>query len=245
MNTQNVDLRNLVDNYDFPCTLPSGIELKIRPITTAKMKRILAYENEKDSLVIEEALDDLIKSCVVNEDFNLDDLYLQDRFFLLIELRKISKGVNYTFNFNCPVCKVENIKTVVLSELEVTPYGVENNIVEFTDKIKFDVSFPTRGNQLTAAKTVPKTLGESERLADIGMLMYAQCINRVLVDDNEVEASLEDKLYLLNNVPTSSFDTFKKWFSDNDFGVNFEFEARCMSGDFTRKTEIPLEGFFV
>ena len=97
-----IDFRNYLNVYEFNTTLPgSGEEVTFRPITTGQLKKLLIYENETDPMVIEGALDDLISSCIVNEDFNINDLYLQDRFFLLVEIRKKSKGENYSFQYNC------------------------------------------------------------------------------------------------------------------------------------------------
>ena len=91
--------------YNHIFTIPSSKKVvTYKPISTGQMKRLLIYENNKNPLIIEQVLDDLIIGCVITEGFDIDVLTLQDRFDLLIEIRKQSKGNDYTFNFKCPTC---------------------------------------------------------------------------------------------------------------------------------------------
>lgn len=245
---KSVDIRGLIDTYEFPCKLPgSGQELTIRPITTGQMKKILAYENETDPYIIEEALDKLITSCVVSDGFNVDNLYLQDRFFLLLEIRKVTKGNNYTFNFICPKCNVENIKSFSLLDLPNKENTVSNYIINIGTNLNLEVDFPTRGHQKMAlAYTRKRKLKGVERDIEIVMSTFAACIRRVHTQDVVIEdVSFDDKMYILDNITSDKFDVFKDWFSDNNFGIDFEIEVGCTNCDFRDMMRIPLSDFFV
>ena len=245
---KSVDIKGLLDTYEFPYTLPgSGNELLIKPITTGQMKKILAYEDESDPYIIEEALDKLISDCVLTEDFNIDDLYLQDRFCLLLEIRKVTKGDSYQFNWKCPSCKVENIETLKISELPVKSFNPQDNIIEINNRLKFEVGFPTRGDQKNAiGRVLGRKLSYRERQVEIQTGTFANCVGKVHTPDGVFEdIPFDDKVYILDNAPNESFERFTQWFVDNDFGVDFKREVGCRECGHREKIEIPLSDFFV
>jgi len=117
-----MSFKNYLNVYEFDSVLPgTGEKVKIKPITTGMMKRMLLYESATDEQgAIEDALDDLLKQCVITPGFEPDKQYLQDRFFLITELRKITKGNLYTFQASCPACKSQSSQTVDLTKLKLT-----------------------------------------------------------------------------------------------------------------------------
>ena len=243
-----VDIKGLLDTYEFPYTLPgSRRELLIKPITTGQMKKILAYEDETDPFIVEEALDKLITDCVVSPDFNIYELYLQDRFSLLLEIRKVTKGDIYEFNYKCPKCRAENADSLVLSELPVKTLNREDNVITINDKLQFEVDFPTRYDQKDAVmRTRDKKLGYSERIVEVQTGTYANCIHKVHTQDGILEAvPFEDKIYILDNISGDVFESFTKWFETHDFGIDFSKEISCNSCHHSEKMTIPLSDFFV
>ena len=73
MSLENV--QKYLNCYEFSETLPgSGKKVKIKPFNTFQLKRLLSYGTGDDDS--ETALDDLIVGSVVDEDFNIDELYL-------------------------------------------------------------------------------------------------------------------------------------------------------------------------
>jgi len=245
---KSVDVRSLFDSYEFPCTLPgSGEKLLVRPITTGQMKKILIYEDETDVGIVEEALDKLITECVVTEGFNINKLYLQDRFYLLLEIRKISKGSTYNFNFKCPECKLDNIKSFSLDDLNVKKKQEEiDNIIKINSKFSLVIDFPTREDQKAAFNYVKrKKLKGRQREIEMATTLYACCVKKVISTDGDVNnIPLDDKIYILDNLMSSQFDEFKEWFEKNEFGVDFDVEVSCINCDFTAKQSIPLTDFF-
>lgn len=241
-----VDIKGLLDVYEFPCKLPSGQELKISPVTTGQMKKILAYENETDPFVIEEALDQLITDCVVTEGFDIKDLYLQDRFYLLMEIRKVTKGASYGFKIKCPKCAVDIVKSVKLDELPFVEYTDIKGDIDINDRLKFKFDYPTRGNQIEAIEYV-RTLditSMSERMAEIVIATFASCITEVVSGGEVVDVPLSDRVYVLNNIVQDKFTEFKTFFVDNDFGVSFKVDITCPFCRNKDEMEIPLSDFF-
>jgi hypothetical protein len=243
-----VDIKGLLDTYEFPFILPGSREsLMIKPITTGQMKKILAYEDETDPYVIEEALDKLISDCVVNPEFNLGTIYLQDRFSLLLEIRKVTKGDTYTFNRKCNKCSVENIENIKISELEVKPLEVADNILTINERLKFEVDFPTRNDQIDSImrNNDPK-LSFRMRQVEVQTGTYANSIKKVHTPDGEHEdIPYKDKVYILENIPSEVFEKFTTWFKDHDFGVQFKQNLICFGCGHKETIEIPLSDFFV
>jgi Zn finger protein HypA/HybF involved in hydrogenase expression len=114
------NFKRYINVYEFETVLPgNGKTVKFKPITTGQIKKLLMYENAEDQAIIETALDEILEGCVIGEDFKVSDLYLQDRFFLLLEIRKVTKGNTYQFQTICPSCGSQSLQTVNLSEMPV------------------------------------------------------------------------------------------------------------------------------
>lgn len=245
---KSVDIRGLFDTYEFPCKLPgSGESLLIRPLTTGQMKKILIYEDETNPAVVEDALDRLISECVITEGFDVNNLYLQDRFFLLLEIRKVSKGSAYNFNFKCPECGFTNVKSFSLDDLEVKEKEDNDQEIKINDKFSLIVDFPTRKDQKTIFDFVSKKkLKGREKEIETATTLYASCIQKINSVEGIVEnVPLSDKLFILDNLTSSQFDEFKDWFEKNEFGVSFDVDVECTACDFSDKQSIPLSDFFV
>lgn len=245
---KSVDIRGLVDSYEFPCTLPgSGEELLIKPITTGQMKKVIVYEDETDPYLVEDVLDKLISDCVVNEGFDIGHLSLQDRFYLLLEIRKVTKGNKYSFNWKCPKCGVDGIKTLDLSELKVVPVNFSDNIIKVGEKLKLEVGFPTRADQKDAVVRMRKKNMKNyhERQLEVQTGTFVNSIIKVHTPDKILEdVSFGDKFYVLDNISSDSFEKFSDWYADHDFGVEFKNDVECVSCGYTKDMEIPLSDFF-
>jgi hypothetical protein len=243
------DIKNYLDVYEFPVTLPGSKEtITIKPITTGQLKKVLVYEDENDPYVIEEALDQLITDCVVDEDFDIDDLYLQDRFFLLLQIRNKTKGSSYSFTYKCDKCKNEHLKTVDLDKLVIKNRKESDNKIKISSKMSVELDFPTRGEQKDVYSFVKEETGISDykRLAELSSYTFATAIKKFITNNKVIEdPSLEDRIYIVENLPEFIFDDVKKWFVDNEFGVDFKINLECPSCKNKREVEIPVENFFV
>ena len=227
--------------------LGSNEEVEIRPIVTGQLKRLLPYENETDPAIIEDALDKLILGSIVTPEFDINKLYLQDRFYLLVELRKISRGKEYQVRYTCPECKSQIMVNIDLGALEITRYEYKDGLLKLDDNISIKIDHPRRGEQKEALYSVKrkKGLGETEKLAEITWQTQARTIKAIITPEGEVEnITLEDKMYLINNLPQNLYEIMTKWYDDNDFGIKLEHETKCRHCDWSEKTEIPLDSFF-
>jgi len=230
-------LIQFLNPYSKKVELPSiGKSVEIKPITTGQMKKILSYEDGNDPFIIEDILDDIITGCVVDEWFNVDDITIQDRFTLIVEIRKITKGNTYTFNIDCPKCRTELINNINLDELEFVPYPEKiDPVVKLTDALSVDMKYTTRGIQKEAIKLVN----------GIPNLTIEQLETFYTPTGEITDVSIEDKKELLDNLSESIYDNINEWYKKFDYGVKFKYQPSCrFCGWKGEEEDIPLTGFF-
>jgi hypothetical protein len=243
-------LIQFLNPYSKVVELPSiSGSVEIKPITTGQMKKILSYEDNDDPFIIEDILDDIVRGCVTTEGFDIDNLTIQDRFLLLVEIRKITKGKDYTFNIDCPECKTELINNIDLDTLEINPYP--DNIdtkVKLTDALSANLTFITRGMQKQAVEIVRsnKSLNEDQQMAEMATYLYALAITTFDTPAGEItDSPVEDKKELLDNLSETSYQAINDWFNKYDYGVVFKFKPFCRFCGWKGKEEdIPVSGFF-
>ena len=246
-----LEFKNYLNAYEFETTLPGSKEvIKFKPITTGQLKRLLVYENETNPMMVEKALDELITSCIVSKDFSINKLYLQDRFFLLVEIRRKSKGDTYQFQYKCPDCESQSIQNINLAELTVTgiPDDIES-VVKIDDNLSVRLTHITRGGQNTAFKNIKnsKKLSNTQRITEMALFTHAVAITGIIVPEGEIkDASIEDRKYLLENIPADSYTNIRDWFNGHDFGMDFTYTIECSNDtcEHEEKVDIPVENFF-
>ena len=236
--------------YEFETKLPgSGEIIRFKPLTTGQIKKLLVYESETDIVIQEQAMDELISSCVIDEDFDIDNLYLQDRFFLLLEIRKKTKGEKYDFTFQCPKCKSQILNSLDLNDLKVTTLPEElDNAVSLTEDIGVSLRHIKRKDfKMISEFLDTKDKTETEINSEIQTSLFAAGIEAVATSDGiEENIDIKSKMYLIDNVPTPAFEEIKNWYENNDFGVDMVFTAKCQHENclYEEKTDIPMGSFF-
>lgn len=239
---------DFVNVYDFTCELPgSKQQIKFKPVNSAQLKRLLTYENEKNLIIQEMALDELITSSVVSENFNIDDLYLEDRFFLLLEIRKKTKGEVLEFTNTCSECNSQSINRVDLNNLPIKEINKEfKPIAELSQGIKVYLKYLKRGNQKEIKPNMLKrTMSEMSQAAELQTYYHAITIDKIEtpngIDDN---LSLQDKKYFLDNIPIQEYEKIKEVLDEMSFGVDLSYSIKCNKCNYEYKVEVPLENNF-
>jgi len=241
------NFKNYINVYEFECELPgSGKIIKYKPITTGQMKKLLIYENETSPVIQEKALDDLISSSVIDKDFDINKLYLEDRFFLLIEMRKNTKGKKFKFDFKCPKCKtvsqqlidLDSLKVVKLKDIKINPK------IKLTKQISIELKHITRGEQKELEKYLDLSISETQQMVEMQLLGYAAGITKVITPEGEETPDLKDKKWMLENTPPAILDKLKNWYNNTAFGVEFTYTTKCINCKHFQVMDIPLANFF-
>jgi len=205
--------KDFLNVYEFESKLlGSGQVVKYKPITTTELKKLLVYENETNPINIEKAFDELITSCVISEGFNVNDLLLQDRHFLIIELRKASKGDIYEFTFKCPKCKSDNMTGINFNDFKVVK-KLENidNKIEINKDTALYLDHATRGNQIEAYDKIDTKQGMTQIKTDMALHSIATYITGIETPDGiEKDLTLDDKLFIVSKLSFKTFDKIKK-----------------------------------
>jgi hypothetical protein len=240
--------RDYLNVYNFTCELPgTGEEIEFKPITTGQLKRLLTYENETNPVRQEKAIDELIRMCIITEGYDPDTMFLEDRFFFLIQIRKKSKGEVLEFTNKCKECESQSLIKLSLDDLPTIARNPEENPeVELSSGIKVKLKHVTRKEQKQIKQDVFKGLNNTQKSAEMQIYVTALGINSVTTPEygEETELALEDKKYLVENIPTNEFEKLRNWYNDNFFGIDFKTEMKCFHCGYGEEIEIPMDSAF-
>ena len=198
---------------DIRIQLPySGKEILMRPFNTKEQISIVKCIEKQDYDLVQLALDELLKSCVINEDFNLDEISSKERDLLLIYLIIESISEEFSFYWDCEAeatveqkedgpkdaeteeetqtCDHQNIAKVDLSTLEIEPPQSEMEMdIKLKDRdceIKMGIAFrgPEReGTEYIKSKR-EELLKEDKELSEneVVNVVYAVSIRSVTME---------------------------------------------------------------
>lgn len=240
-----------LQSYSFNTILPgSKEEIFFRPLTTNDLKKILIYENQQDPLVGEEILDQVITNVVSNEGFDVNKLYLQDRYFLFIELRKATKGTKHSFQHTCNDCGSQSIQKVDLeNDLGVNNLdldSVEKELDLMSGNIKLEMGFPTREEQKKAFKTIPKKLSNTQKQVEMLISDMASSIKKIITPEGEEDdVPIEKRMEFVGNLPGQEYDKITEWYNNNHFGIDLNVNIVCPHCGNNETKQVPLDNFFV
>ena len=239
--------KNYLNVYEFSTRIPGTNEkINFRPITTGQLKKLLVYENVTDPIIIEEALDDLISSAIIDEGFDIGNLNLQDRFFLLIEIRKKTNGESYKFQYNCGSCKRQSLQNINLDRLPFKKFKKDIVYdVKLNDNISVKLNHVKRGDQKLAYSHInTENMNDSQLQTEMALITHACGIETVTTPHGaESNLSVEDKMYLLENVSTEMYEKIRNWYDESNYGTSFNTEIKCVCGH-KEKVDVPLDNFF-
>lgn len=240
------NFRNYINSFVFDTELPgSGVSVSFRPVTTGQIKKLLLYETSEDPLSIESALDDMITECVVKpENFDIRKQFIQDRFYLLVEIRKATRGATYNFQTICTSCASQTQQAVNLSDLTVTKLNKAPTKVVIEEK-KEPVVVTTKPKK---GKLVEKEEEEIKpKVVVTKPLVKSTEWDVVQLNDN---ISIRLKL-VTREMQQLSYDIFKEKHKDQEVGeiektidITTTLYALAISGVITpegEESDLPLE----
>jgi uncharacterized protein (UPF0335 family) len=149
-------------------------EIFFKPFNTKDQKAILKAIEKDDQILVQEAFDQVLRRCVMNDGFNPEDLYVKDRECLLIRLRKESVSEDYTHHWKCSECDTDNTKTVELESIDMKS-PVEKSIYSKEITLKsMDVNI-VLGN--TTRSDEKKIFTQAKKMSIKGEPSQAELIN--------------------------------------------------------------------
>jgi DNA-directed RNA polymerase subunit RPC12/RpoP len=234
------DYRKYLNVYEFDVELPSGIKLKLKPINAGQLKKFMTSIKDEESVQeLSQAMYEMIKSCIVG-DFDMGEIYLNDRPALILELRKISKGAEFKFEYKCPECKSQSIITENLNNITVLPMPVQMNPIVILD------------DNLSVQMDYVKIKDEQEIL-DMGMESETELLLSVIAvsikaiispEGSQDNLSLQDRIYFTDNIPQQLYRKLTKWHDDNHFGVDMNKNLKCVHCGKESDQKMDADNFF-
>ena len=241
-----------LSTYEAVTILPgSKQEIRFRPLTTNDMKKLLVYENQKDPVVGENILDQIINDVVLTEGFDVNKLYLQDRYFLFIELRKVTKGKVYNFPFTCKdkECKSQSLQTINLDNLKIKNLNedeIEKELKILNGNLTLEMGFITRGEQKEAFSHIDKNLSVSQKQVEMVIADIASSIKSITTPEGKEELPIQKRMDFIGKLPRNEYDKLSEWYQENDFGIDLNIEIKCPHCSVeSEKIVMPLDNFFV
>ncbi len=238
--------KKYLKTYETTIETPGSKEkLTLRPLTTNDMKKLLVYENENDPLVAEKILDEILTDTVTNEDYNVDNQYIQDRYFTFIKLREVTKGSIYKFPYKCKGCELKTGQSIDLSKLNIKPMEVKEDKVKLLDNnLTLQMGFFTRGKQKEAYSLIDSNLSTTEIQIEMMLADLALMIQSIKTPEGEDKPEVKDMMEFIGDLPQKEYDVLKEWKDTNDFGIDLMVDIKCKCGK-SEKINMPLNDFFI
>lgn len=240
-------------NFEFSVDLCfSGRKAFVRPLKIKDKKDLMKAIESKDEKLIQKNLDLIIEKYVELEDNRpIDDLTIQERYQILVEIRRASSGDNTYIAHQCPEC--EHINKDIpfnLQNIYIKPYDhtINSKISLFNGNVEIILS-PLRRE---VEKKIEKIIFDKkiELTSEKQFLYMAGFIEKVFIKNDdvygEVSLSIEDKIEFFENLPSSELDKILKYIKESDFGVKLPFNFKCEKcGYHNENEEANVAVFFI
>ncbi len=225
-------LQNLeTHEYTFRTSLLSdkSIEVSFRPMKT-KDQKVLLVNTENETYVNQlKGLAELIKSCIKKSKIKVEELFIQDFVWLVLNIRMRSLGESLDITGICTECskRTPNLK-IDLEKNIIAKYssGLKNNIVAVTPDLKMVLTFPKVKHLLSKKSDAPV------------LDLIADGIDYVEFKDKVVDLTSEEKIDLLDKIDIKFITQFEKFEAENDFGVIIKFDFKCTHCGADNKIEV-------
>jgi hypothetical protein len=205
-----------------------------------KEEKLLAGGGNKLSLA-----DKVLERCMIGNTLPLKDMILTDKFFLLLNLRSISYGPDYTFTITCG-CSFEFKKTITL------PDGLQLKVATDKDKEPFDIVLPRckktvslkflRGSDEAEIESYIKGLPSGVQIE--GDPSYEFRLSRFIAKIDGKEVDMLEKLHFCENLIGADSLAIRRAIAENETGPIMTIKAQCPQCRNELTTYLPLTNEF-
>jgi|GEM_PF-4134889 len=243
------DVSKFQEIYEFDTTLPgTGIPVRFRPLKTGQIKKMLAYENEKDPLALSKMMNMVITEAVINkDDFDINDILIKDRAFLLWEMRNKTKGNMWETEYKCEKCGSQNLLVKDLSKFPIKKIDFVNTnyIIDVFEDVKIQMRFLKVSDELEALTFIDNKMSDMQKQAEITIILHSAGIDKIIKGDEEyTDLQLIDKKFFVEEMPTVVYEKISQWYKDNDYGTNFTIKNSCITCGNEIEFEATPDNFF-
>lgn len=210
-------------------------EITIRNMRTAEEKMLLGSS--------EDAYDDIIQSCIMDEGIDFDAFTAADKFFTLVKLRVISYGPEYYFRYQCPFCGKTYEYCTNLDEQEV--YYLPDDFKEPYDTFPLPLSKDTVALKLPRLRDIKSMRNKVRRYnmqfpeakGDI-TLIYGMATNIATVNAKTLVGN--DIIRYLEDMPVRDSSYIRNRISRLKIGMEARVYETCKNPRCKEALDIPL-----
>lgn len=262
------DFKDYLNVYRFKVELPgSGKVVKFKPIVFNQLKHILSEKDKnRTNEELELIIDDLITECLEDKNINIMDMYIEDRYFLFLNIRKASKGTKISSTYTCH--NTHKVKApngeeidvecgqfpavINLDDLNIIKPTSLTGELELSNTLKIVVDHNKRQHQHDASVLIDNIKAQDINMTDdeVNMMMiellFAHAIKAVITPDGVLDDSLsfDDKVALVNNFTETDYENVTNFFRDNSFGYDTNMVIECPHCHAKETVEIDPKNFF-
>jgi len=230
--------------YEFE--LPStGKMLKFRPFLVKEQKILLMALEAGKEIDIISAIKQIIKNCVIEDDFSVDDLAPFDLEYFFINLRARSIGEKIALSFKCKnIVEEKECNNLMEFEHDILSAKIEkppdhDKTIFFSKNVGVVMKYPS----IQLAQDIAiNSKNKNRNTIDEAFDLIVQCVDYFFDKDNIFyvkEMNKKDVVEYLENIPKQSFDKIEKFFETAPKIVSF-IEHKCKKCGFEHR--IPMEG---
>ena len=221
--------------------MPDGA-ITIRPITVDEEKIFMGRGSKL------KVFDAILSKCILSPCVPMAEMLMADKFYLLLVLRSISYGTDYSFKITCPSCHTSFTHAVQL------PKGLQIRIATKDDTEPYECVLPVskkklmlrylRGRDEEDIESYAQNVGTTPGIEDIGDESYPYQLSKyiVTIDDEELDAI--EKLDFCKAMIGGDSLALRRAIAEHELGIDFTIEAPCRSCSTTVSTSLPVTAEF-
>lgn len=213
--------------------------VEIRLMTAREEDILTSRSLAKKGTVITE----LIKSCLVNRDVNVNSLISGDRNAIMIAIRVTGYGADYDVDITCPSCSHKHKNTFDLNSLPIKTLDVEP--VQLGQN-EFDFSLPMSKKKITFKLLTGIDEEEinvkNERMKKLGTQVDNLITTRLQHSILSIEGDY-NKTNISNfirNMRAGDSLAFRKYMDKIEPGIEMKQEVTCPSCDNQEEVNVPI-----
>lgn len=205
-------------SFRIPMLSNKESEIEFRPMKVKDQKALVvnsseeSYQNQLKSLVT------LVKSCIKKSPTQVEEMFLQDFIWVVLNIRMKSIGELIDISGICSKCgeKTPNLKLNLEKDL-ITKYleTIKDNVLDMGGGLKVYMTFPKVKHILSAKNE------------DLLLDLLIHEIDYIEFNDETIDLKDTERVKLLDGMNSTDLKAFETFEKNNDFGSVLQFTFNC------------------
>lgn len=225
------------------------------PLCNAEAVEYRAMTAREEDILMSQALikrgtviTELIKSCLINKDIEVQSLLSGDRNALMIAIRASGYGNIYEPTYQCPNCEFKNELSIDLNELPIKPLTIEPvNPNQNAFGFKLPVSKKTVTFKFLNGKEEEEIVADMETRKKKGLLNSNLITGRLLrsivaIDGNDNKGLISR---FVQYMPARDSLVLREYIDQHEPGVNMKIDFKCQNCDHFEEMTLPWGYLFL